>query len=262
MRQRQRESSLHSYSRNDKIQVQEIAAARSVIERTSGEGDFVMIRKLLILTIIFGAAVAGFGAGFLHAQNASSQESHPAPAPALYLSRREVSENRCARLSRRAAQRPITRYAGSRAVSGRANSQHLHACGESETSPLSGAMLLRLRQGGGAQEPAGLLHRSSRRPLHALQKRSGLHLLGIAARKNRRADSQGNHQTGNGKRWTCPNTTAPVLPTNSLAAYSGRREEHPLSARSNSSPPLQLYPRTFHSVASRLSASIMASRSD
>lgn len=82
MRQRQRESSLHSHSRNDKIQVQEIAAARSVIERTSGEGDFVMIRKLLILTIIFGTAVAGFGAGFLHAQNASSQESHPAPAPA------------------------------------------------------------------------------------------------------------------------------------------------------------------------------------
>ena len=40
-----------------------------------------MIRKILILTIISGAAVAGFGAGFLHGQNASAQESHPAPAP-------------------------------------------------------------------------------------------------------------------------------------------------------------------------------------
>jgi len=49
-----------------------------------------MIRKLLILTIIFGAAVAGFGAGFLHAQNSSSQESHAAPSPAAKFLKTDV----------------------------------------------------------------------------------------------------------------------------------------------------------------------------
>lgn len=39
-----------------------------------------MIRKFLIVTVISGAALAGFGAGFLHAQNSSGQESHAAPA--------------------------------------------------------------------------------------------------------------------------------------------------------------------------------------
>jgi hypothetical protein len=42
-----------------------------------------MLRKALILAVISGAALAGFGAGYLHAQNSPGQESQPAPSPAL-----------------------------------------------------------------------------------------------------------------------------------------------------------------------------------
>jgi Protein of unknown function with PCYCGC motif len=41
-----------------------------------------MIRKILILAVISGAAAAGFGTGFLRAQNSTGQESHAAAAPA------------------------------------------------------------------------------------------------------------------------------------------------------------------------------------
>jgi hypothetical protein len=49
-----------------------------------------MIRKILILTVILGTAAVGFGVGFLHAQNSSGQESHPAPSPAAKFLKTEV----------------------------------------------------------------------------------------------------------------------------------------------------------------------------
>jgi hypothetical protein len=42
-----------------------------------------MLRKALILAVISGAALAGFGVGYSRAQNSSGQESQPAPSPAL-----------------------------------------------------------------------------------------------------------------------------------------------------------------------------------
>ena len=49
-----------------------------------------MLRKAIILTVVFVAALAGFGAGFLHAQNSSGQESQPAPSPAAKAPKAEV----------------------------------------------------------------------------------------------------------------------------------------------------------------------------
>jgi hypothetical protein len=42
-------------------------------------GDFQMIRRLLIVAVVSGAALTGFGAGFLHAQNRTGQSTQPAP---------------------------------------------------------------------------------------------------------------------------------------------------------------------------------------
>ena len=43
-----------------------------------------MARRLLIVTVILAAALTGFGAGFLHAQNTASQNSQPAPAATIH----------------------------------------------------------------------------------------------------------------------------------------------------------------------------------
>src|ERR1700677_1703862 len=86
-------------------------------------------------------------AEFLHAGFSSCTESG-----------REIPESPRAGLPRRAAQRSSPEHTRSRAICRRANSQHLHAGGQSETGSLSGAMLLRLRQRSVAEEPAGLFY--------------------------------------------------------------------------------------------------------
>jgi hypothetical protein len=43
-----------------------------------------MIRRLLIVAVIASAGLTGFGAGFLHAQNATSQSAQPTPKPAIH----------------------------------------------------------------------------------------------------------------------------------------------------------------------------------
>jgi hypothetical protein len=42
-----------------------------------------MLRRALILAAFFGVALAGFGVGYLRAQNSSGQESQPASSPAV-----------------------------------------------------------------------------------------------------------------------------------------------------------------------------------
>jgi hypothetical protein len=59
---------------------------------------------------------------------------------------REIPKSPRATLPRRASQRSAARHAESRAIFRCANSKYFHARRESETGPLSAAMLLRLRQ--------------------------------------------------------------------------------------------------------------------
>jgi hypothetical protein len=215
-----------------------------------------MIRKLLILTIIFGAAVAGFGAGFLHAQNSSSQESHAAPSPAAKFLKTDVPAYHAGPPK---GPLPDTLDPAQFLDAQTRNIYTLAA----KVKPV----LYQEPCYCGCDKEVG--HKS------LLDCFTDLHGAHCMLCKKEAAFTYSESQQGktaeqirkeiiDGK-WKDVDLSkydSPVLPTNSLSAYSGRREEHPPAARSNSSPPLQLFPRTFHNVASRESASIMALRSD